>query len=281
MVNSFIHALSTIALVLGLGFPEVNAQELKVPRSKPAAQRRLATVLLNDVEGNHRGSGVFVGIAEGGYWLATNRHVVQGLSKVCVIDAYRNVNSAIVIPPKGTKESQELDLALLWMPNTGKRQSMVARMESLNADRGRVSLIVATGYPAPSGTSQSGSSYNEMEGLIIPLLEQPLEGGFDLAYTAAVYKGMSGGGVFINGYLIGINGAHANPLWPGTWHYQSGKPVDEILNKKLEQVSLGISARSIFDKLRGTLVPSAKSTREAATQSCLTRSSHSQLETPR
>jgi hypothetical protein len=45
--------------------------------------------------------------------------------------------------------------------------------------------------------------------------------------------------------LIGINGALSRPLWPGQWLSESGKPVADDLNQKLEVVSLGLSVTTI------------------------------------
>jgi hypothetical protein len=77
---------------------------------------------------------------------------------------------------------------------------------------------------------------------------------------------MSGGGVFQGRRLIGINGAHANPLWPGQWKDQGNKPVSAILNRKLEQVSLGIPMQSIKLKLKTTTAP--KTLQKLATEPC-------------
>jgi hypothetical protein len=77
---------------------------------------------------------------------------------------------------------------------------------------------------------------------------------------------MSGGGVFQGRRLIGINGAHANPLWPGQWKDQGNKPVSAILNRKLEQVSLGIPLQTIKLKLKTTTAP--KTLQQPAIELC-------------
>jgi hypothetical protein len=66
--------------------------------------------------------------------------------------------------------------------------------------------------------------------LLLPLLRQPLQGGFDLSSTAAVQKGMNGGGVFLGSQLIGFNGTHPEPLWPGVLHSETGRPIEPALN---------------------------------------------------
>ena len=116
-------------------------------------------------------------------------------------------------------------------------------------------LVVSTGYPTPLQPSPDGPVYTESPGLLLPLLNDPLQGGFDLAYTAAVEKGMSGGGVFIGGQLIGINGTHSQPLWPGQWKQANGKPLPGGLNDKLELVALGLSASTIEQALKTARQP--------------------------
>ena len=114
--------------------------------------------------------------------------------------------------------------------------------------------MIATGYPVSDLPSQDGPSYSEKEGLLLPLLERPLQGGFQLAYTSSITPGMSGGGIFQDGALVGINGAHSDPLWPGHWSYLNGQPVSSYLDRKLDLLSLGIPADAISRQL-DRLVP--------------------------
>jgi hypothetical protein len=125
-------------------------------------------------------------------------------------------------------------------------------------DASKLPLVVSTGYPTPLQKQPDGPAYTEKPGLLVPLLSNSLEGGFDLAYTSTVEKGMSGGGVFIGGLLIGINGAHSKPLWPGQWNDQRGKPVDAVLNQKLDLVSLGISVPTIKAAMKAVVPPDAR-----------------------
>lgn len=214
-MKSLIKALSTTLLVLATGFALAGPQQTNKAVFSTATQRQSVTVLLREPAGNQLGSGVLVGSATGGLWVVSNRHVVQQQKTVCVVGADRKATAALVLPARKGKHAQELDLALVWLPRSGKDALMVAPLALQLMDAGQLPLVIATGYPTPVQASPDGPPYSENEGLLLPMLQQPLEGGFDLAYTAAVQKGMSGGGVFNGGELVGINGAHANPLWPG------------------------------------------------------------------
>lgn len=222
----------------------------------PAAQQRQAvTVLLRDSSGTQLGSAVIVGAAKGGHWLVSNRHVVQDQRLVCVQPTNRRAAGALVLPDPQPRRQGGLDLALLWLPLSGQPLP-VATLASRTPDAAVLPVVVASGFPTPLQARLEAVPYREAAGLLLPLLSGPLEGGFDLAYSAEVEKGMSGGGLFAGRELIGINGAHAQPLWPGQWNDASGKPVSAALNEKLELVSLGLSAATIETALRSALPPS-------------------------
>ena len=223
-----------------------------------AVQRQLVSVLLREEGGGQLGSGVLVGTALGGYWVATNRHVVQEHSTICVVTADRKAAGGMVWPRIKVEANDSLDLALIWLPHKSKDPLLVASLRQKQTDPRLMTLVLATGYPSPLQHRPDGPPYTETSGLLLPLLESPLQGGFDLSYTAGVEKGMSGGGVFEGVELVGINGTHANPLWPGQWKRQDGKSIEDSLQQKLELVSLGISADKIVNLLRTATPPNSE-----------------------
>jgi hypothetical protein len=213
-------------------------------------RRRAVTALLRDDKGDTIGSGVIVGTAPGGSWLATNRHVVDGHGTVCVVTIDGQVRAALKAEPEVGNTNQSLDLALLWVPTGAKAALVAAMMQTAEVKPSELPVVVATGFPSHQQTAGGGQGvYSEVRGLLVPLLKEPLEGGFDLAYTAAVEKGMSGGGVFIGDRLIGINGSHPHPLWPGRWNHQNGRPVSDQLNQQVDLVALGLSVAAIEKRL--------------------------------
>ena len=216
--------------------------------------RRASTVLLRDTRGEQMGSGVIVAEVEGGYWIATNRHVVQDQQLSCVTAGGQRLPAVVLTAGRSTGHADE-DLALLWLPSTKSAVLLVADQAGPLEPTEQLPLVVATGFPTPLKPPANGPEYLENSGLLLPLLKQPLQGGFALAYTSVVEKGMSGGGVFQGQTLIGINGAHANPLWPGQWKDQGNKPVSMRLNRKLEQVSLGIPLQTIKLRLKTAVAP--------------------------
>lgn len=258
-MKTLIQALSTTTVVLTFGCAYAIQQQPSKPEITASAQRQSVTVLLREAAGTQLGSGVLVGSGIGGYWIVTNRHVVQQHQQLCVVGADQKAIAGLVLPARKSKFSKDLDLALVFLPRTSREPFKLAALASQPVNTRLLPIVHSTGYPTPLKTNPDGPPYSENEGLLLPLLKNPLEGGFDLAYTSGVQKGMSGGGVFIGGELIGINGTHANPLWPGQWRDQDGKAVNEQLNNKLELVSLGISAEAIKVELNAAVAPSAES----------------------
>lgn len=221
--------------------------------SSDAARRHAVTVLLREAGGQQLGSGVLVAAAPGGLWVVSNRHVVGDLRTVCVVTADRSVRAGLLVQQR---LRHKLDLALIWLPSAQREAMLVAEATEKVPAAYPLPLVVATGFPTPLGSASiDGPTYNERPGLLVPLLKEPLQDGLDLTYTAAVEKGMSGGGVFLGSELIGINSAHREPLWPGQWRDAKGQAVSDQLNQKLDLVSLGLSGKQINQAIKAAATP--------------------------
>ena len=173
--------------------------------------------------------------------MITNQHVLDGESVHCIESSGGERYLGHLVPLASNKD----DLALLWF-NAGDKEEQVAELAYEQSESGEaIELVIATGYPATK-------EYVERPGLTIPLLGEPLEGGYTLTYTSDIDKGMSGGGVFDeNDRLIGLNAAHQEPLWEASRNYQSGEPVTAKLNQQLDLVALGLNAEQVRMALVG------------------------------
>lgn len=240
--------------------------------------RRHVTALLTTVDGDPLGSGVVVGYRNGGYLVATSQHVVEGLQRVCVSRFDARATAAHVLRPTGkNQQTKSVDLALVWQPDSlnsaeKRKTPVVANIDGPPPSLAEFPLVTASGFPTPSQASLTAPQYTEASGLLLPLLAKPLQGGFDLTSTAAVRKGMSGGGVFLDDRLIGINGTHADPLWPGALLDETGQPVGVLLNRKLELVSLGLSVSNVRKALKVAAIPTPNEQKGLASLPCGSRS---------
>jgi len=227
--------------------------------------RRQVTRLLTTAQAEPLGSAVVIGVETGGQWLVTSRHVVESITRVCVVTSDGAAAAAQVLPFREPASRLALDVALLWQPAHQHSAAVPSRQVvapwatpmPVPAD---FPVVFATGYPAPSQVLGSDRPqplrYQESSGLLLPLLQSPIEGGFDLSSTVSVGKGMSGGGLFLGDQLVGINSTHAHPLWSGVLLNKAGQPIDQVLNARLEQVSLGVSSTTIRKLLQTTQKPS-------------------------
>ncbi len=247
--------------------------EAKAADSDAQALRRGVTMLLTTTSGEPLGSAVVVGSAEGGQWLVTSRHVVESVSRVCVVPFAGEARAAQVLAFREPASRQALDVALLWRPELGTsakppKPSMVAEWASPMPLVAEYPVVTASGYPAASDNRLPTPRYTESTGLLLPLLTAPIEGGFDLTSTVTVAKGMSGGGLFLGNRLVGINGTHAHPLWSGVLLSGAGQPMDPALNARLEQVSLGVSVTTIKRLLLSAAKPSPEELKGIETLNC-------------
>ena len=64
----------------------------------------------------------------GGYWVATNRHVVQEHSIICVVTADRKAAGGVVWPWIRVGTNDSLDLALIWLPRKSKDPLLAASL---------------------------------------------------------------------------------------------------------------------------------------------------------
>jgi len=245
------------AVLLGAAGLLLAAQSLAQPELRASSEQTEGspedvTLAVLDVSGNHLGSAVSIQTGKGLLWAVTNRHVVGNLSRVCLASKKGIVYKFNVISSTTDKRhNSKLDIAFLWAPIESTRGLPVARWQNqpgIKADT--LPIVEALGYPASSYAQGMKAELSKSSGLVVPILDDELEEGFDVTYTAQIQKGMSGGGVFANQRLVAINGAHSEPLWPVTWQSRAGKPIAKDINEKLALVSIGISMEVISRELR-------------------------------
>jgi S1-C subfamily serine protease len=214
------------------------------------------SVVLLLAEGEAQGSGVLLRHTNRGSWVVTNRHVLEGLSQVCVRSADGRLLPGLPVLPLAGVERQ-LDVAFVWLPR-GAENLPLARLVPRPGPVIPFPIVTAGGYPVPDERAAAMPIYRELPGLLLPLLEQPLQGGMQLANTSPLRKGMSGGGLFDDsGRLIGISTTHPNPLWSGTLRNEAGRPLPPLLNRQLELVALAIPITRIEPLLDRLTVPLA------------------------
>lgn len=217
--------------------PSINKENSGSSR-KGKSDRAMMTVRLSG--GDIHGSGVIVRHLQQDHWLiVTTGHVLLDQRRdLCV--GFRDGATAPAVVIHANQEPR-LDLAFLVTRATPSRPITAARLDQSRQKPGLP--VIAAGFPA-------GSDYQEQRGRLVRQPEQALRGGYRLAYTSDVQKGMSGGGIFTEeNLLIGINALHASPLWSAPLHYIDGSPVSPQETERLERLALGLTAQAIIREL--------------------------------
>lgn len=259
---------SASALAYPAEYPS-RSTDTSAPSSQEQQLRRRVLVLIQDSQGKQLGSGVLIANATNGDWILTNRHVTQEAGLVCITTYDGRKQAGVLEPPPNAW--QGLDLALVWLPRSQLQSPRpIAETMDPGLAESELAVVVAAGYPAQTENSPTVGDYREELGLLLPLLQGPLLEGYDLTYTASVQKGMSGGGLFVGDRLIGINGAHSHPLWPGQWQRHDGTPVGKPLDSQLELVALGLSQKHLQNLRLDERQPSRPADGPEASTSCAT-----------
>jgi Trypsin-like peptidase domain len=178
------------------------------------------------------GSGVIIGKKESTYMILTNEHVLQRGSAFRIQTEDGKVYDAV---PGQSNSFGTLDLALLQMTSE-MEYSVVPLGRSQTLQVG--DQVFASGFPIEAKNSDG---YKFTQGRISLISAKSLDGGYELGYTNAIEKGMSGGAVLNDrGELIAVNGIHAYPLWGDPYVYTDGTAPCEPLRKLMTESSLGI-----------------------------------------
>jgi S1-C subfamily serine protease len=211
--------------------------------------RRISVRVLS---GSGWGTGILLARDGETYVILTNRHVLNGED----IEYEIETPNGQIYPARDRREPalEAHDLALLEFESPDDYQ--VAQIgESVNLPQGTVTF--AAGFPLEreqrvesSGPDIFNDGFKFTQGEISLQLDRPLEEGYQLGYTNAIEKGMSGGPVLNRaGEVIAINGIHADPLWGEPYVYDDGTRPEEGLQSLIEASSWAIPIETVLQLL--------------------------------
>jgi hypothetical protein len=219
--------------------PAIAAAE-SAPSSQPndspaleALKQQAQKVTVKVYSGETWGSGVILARQENTYTILTNAHVLQRGTAFRIQTLDGKIYDAV---PTQANVFGTLDLALLQFTSEVEYSVVpLGRSQSLQVG----DQVFAAGFPIESSSDDAG--YKFTQGRISLISPKSLDGGYELGYTNAVEKGMSGGAVLNDrGELIAINGIHAYPLWGDPYVYADGTSPCESLRRLMTESSLGI-----------------------------------------
>ena len=187
----------------------------------------------------NRGSGTIIAKKGDNYLVLTNAHVIRS-AKTLQVQTYDGHSRAARIVPNSLSENQ--DLALLEFSDT--RDYAIATIARFTPNQDSSGLeVVAAGYVAETG------QYRVTTGKIEQVSDRPLLEGYSVGYSGEIVQGMSGGGIFVEGELIGINGRSAHPILSNYTYEDGTKPTDAEI-QQMRAVNWGIPLNTLLTYIR-------------------------------
>ncbi|WOB67140.1 tetratricopeptide repeat protein [Microcystis aeruginosa] len=187
----------------------------------------------------NRGSGTIIAKKGDNYLILTNAHVTRN-TKTLQVQTYDGHSRAARIVSNSLSENQ--DLALLEFSDT--RNYAIATIAEFTINQNSIGLeVVAAGYVAETG------QYRTTKGTLEQVSDRPLREGYSVGYSGDIVQGMSGGGIFVERDLIGINGRSAHPILSNYIYEDGTKPTDAEI-QQMRAVNWGISLHTLLTYIR-------------------------------
>lgn len=199
--------------------------------------RQLAqSITVKVISGRTWGSGITIGKQGRVYTVVTNEHVLtpgRGSYQIQTPDG--QIYPAEVVRSVGFDGK---DLALLQFRSSAGNYAVASVGASSTLHR--EDEVFAAGFPFES--EQSGPrGFSFLSGRVSLLSDKAVEGGYQIGYTNAVAKGMSGGPVLNRqGQVVGINGMHAYPLWGDPYIFEDGSRPSDATREIMTRSSMAI-----------------------------------------
>ncbi|MDB9406246.1 tetratricopeptide repeat protein [Microcystis sp. CS-574] len=209
-----------------------------VAEDSPNAQieRSIRQVTVKITSEINRGSGIIIGKKGSIYLVLTNAHVTRGATTLQIQTHDGQTRTASIAPNSLLKDK---DLALVEFSDT--RDYPIAKIRAISPDAELD--ITVTGYSAETG------QYTTDNGKIEQTSDRPLLEGYSVGYSGEVVQGMSGGGIFFEDELIGINGRSAYPILSNYIYEDGTKPTDAEI-QQMRAVNWGISINTLLTYIR-------------------------------
>ncbi|MCZ8225925.1 MAG: tetratricopeptide repeat protein [Microcystis sp. LE19-84.1B] len=209
-----------------------------VAEDSPDAQieRSIRQVTVKITSEINRGSGIIIGKKGSIYLVLTNAHVTRGATTLQIQTHDGQTRTASIAPNSLLKDK---DLALVEFSDT--RDYPIAKIRAISPDAELD--ITVTGYSAETG------QYTTDNGKIEQTSDRPLREGYSVGYSGDIVQGMSGGGIFFEDELIGINGRSAHPILSNYIYEDGTKPTDAEI-QQMRAVNWGISLHTLLTYIR-------------------------------
>ncbi len=223
------------------------ASELELEQLSQLAR----SITVKVFSGETWGSGILIQRQGQVYTVLTNDHVLTpGYGKPYRIQTSDGrLYSAVV---SRTANFDGNDLGILQFRSANLTYAVASLGHSSTVTQG--DEVFAAGFPFGS------KEFVLTTGQISLVLNQALEGGYQIGYTNDIQKGMSGGPLLNRqGKVIGINGRHAYPLWGDGYVFKDGSVPQQPLQEQIIQLSWAVPVEAFVEQpgqfVSPTIVP--------------------------
>ena len=217
-----------------------------VAEDSPNAQieRSIRQVTVKITSEINRGSGIIIGKKGSIYLVLTNAHVTRGATTLQIQTHDGQTRTASIAPNSLLKDK---DIALVEFSDT--RDYPIAKISAIPLETGLD--ITVTGYSAETG------QYTTDNGKIEQMSDRPLREGYSIGYSGDIVQGMSGGGIFFEDELIGINGRSAYPILSNYIYEDGRKPTDAQI-QQMRTVNWGIPLNTLLTYIQPEILTAYK-----------------------
>ena len=183
------------------------------------------------------GSGVLIRRAKNRYTVVTNHHVINKSDRTYRVQTFDGqvYTAQIIYVPQSDAEG---DVGFLVFNSSDRNYPVVALNSNLKIEK--ATPVIAGGFPFDKNLKQS-QTFQGTQGTISEVLERPFIGGYQIGYTNAIVKGMSGGPVLnYDRELVGINGLGQYPLLGNPYTFEDGSTIPDSQWENFQQLSWAV-----------------------------------------
>ncbi|MBO3458813.1 serine protease [Aetokthonos hydrillicola Thurmond2011] len=216
--------------------PQKPLNQLSVQQLHSSAQAITVKVMSQTV----LGSGILLKQQGPIYTVLTNAHVLRAGGVPYRIQT--NDNRIWLATVYKTNRFGENDLALLQFRSAGP----VYKVASIGSSPTEGESVYAAGFTLTEDGSRK-KDFAFTTGKVSLVLRKALEGGYQVGYTNDIQKGMSGGPLLNRrGFVVGVNGMHAYPLWDAPSLFADGSEAEPALHQKIIHLSWAVPIEKVL-----------------------------------
>ncbi|ABW31260.1 serine protease [Acaryochloris marina] len=191
---------------------------------------------------NNQGSGTLITKQDNEYLVLTNAHILRGAESLNIQTHDGQIYTAKAVE---NPFPAKYDLALVTF--VSNQSYTLPELGNFTPRKGQ--SVISAGYAADSQQFQVRPNQVQL------ILDQPLQGGYQLGYPGDIQQGMSGGPIIetTTGELIGINGQSAFPL-VDDYKTLDGQAIPPETVQTLRQQNWGIPLQTVLAQIQPNLL---------------------------